>query len=486
MKKLLRFLIHWSDRLHWLWLGLAAPFLLFPSPTRSLAMAVVPGTWLLHWVAVGRQKPDRKTGMPPVSPIPITPLNGAVFLLALMVLVSIWATYDLAVSLPKISGMVLGIGVFFGIAREGKRLPGWWLSFLVFLGAGAGIAALSLVGTNWSTSKFGFLNPILAGFPTLFTGLAGAKSGFNPNEVAGALTWVLPVLVSLSVYLLLPGRKQAASPSPGGRLVVPAGGWRLWGLRALVWLVTLFVGLVFGLTQSRSGYLGLVITLLVLFLGVLLLRWRWIFIGVAAILSLGVAVFWRQGGPQAIQGWLAGGGLNTGNGFSINSMEGRIEIWSRAIYGLQDYPFTGMGMNIFREVVPGLYPLFLAPLDVDIDVGHAHNEFLQAGLDLGIPGLVALIGVYIIAFWLLEEMGYRFYRAQGRVDRLGLALVVGLGGGLLAHLIYGLLDAVALGAKPGILFWMLLGLISALYFHTGQPHLTEAALSTKSGAQGMG
>jgi hypothetical protein len=42
-------------------------------------------------------------------------------------------------------------------------------------------------------------------------------------------------------------------------------------------------------------------------------------------------------------------------------------------------------------------------------------------------------------------------------------LALGLGGGLLAHLLYGLTDAVALGAKPGVLFWMLLGLIAGLH-----------------------
>jgi hypothetical protein len=41
--------------------------------------------------------------------------------------------------------------------------------------------------------------------------------------------------------------------------------------------------------------------------------------------------------------------------------------------------------------------------------------------------------------------------------------VLGLGGGLFAHLLYGLTDAIALGAKPGLLFWMLLGLITGLY-----------------------
>ena len=41
--------------------------------------------------------------------------------------------------------------------------------------------------------------------------------------------------------------------------------------------------------------------------------------------------------------------------------------------------------------------------------------------------------------------------------------MMGLVGGLPAHVIYGMTGAVALGAKPGVLFWMLLGLICGLH-----------------------
>ena len=37
-------------------------------------------------------------------------------------------------------------------------------------------------------------------------------------------------------------------------------------------------------------------------------------------------------------------------------------------------------MNTFRHVVHLLYPLFT--ISPDIDFGHAHNEFLQAAIDL--------------------------------------------------------------------------------------------------------
>jgi VIT1/CCC1 family predicted Fe2+/Mn2+ transporter len=42
-------------------------------------------------------------------------------------------------------------------------------------------------------------------------------------------------------------------------------------------------------------------------------------------------------------------------------------------------------------------------------------------------------------------------------------LALGLLGGLLAHFVFGIADAVALGAKPGFLFWWLLGMVFGLY-----------------------
>lgn len=165
-----------------------------------------------------------------------------------------------------------------------------------------------------------------------------------------------------------------------------------------------------------------------------------------------------------------GSDLATDPALSLNSLQGRLEVWSRAIYGIQDFPFTGMGMNAFRKVVNVLYPLFL--VSPDTDIGHAHNEFLQAALDLGIPGLIAFIALYIGAFWMLweiwknsvvEQDGILSVVGQDTILSYARPLVLGLGGGLLAHMLYGLTDAVALGAKQGLLFWMLLGLIAGLY-----------------------
>ena len=143
---------------------------------------------------------------------------------------------------------------------------------------------------------------------------------------------------------------------------------------------------------------------------------------------------------------------------SLDTLEGRLEVWSRAIEGIQDFPLTGMGLNTFRSIVFVFYPL--ATIGPDFNLGHAHNEFLQAALDLGLPGLIAFSALYFGAFWMLRETWHT--ASAGRVRYL----VLGLGGSLFAHLIYGLTDAVALGAKPGILFWMLLGLSAGLFLQT--------------------
>ncbi|MBT3391899.1 MAG: O-antigen ligase family protein [Chloroflexi bacterium] len=435
----MRKLLTWSDRYHWLWLTLAAPLMLFPSPKRSLAMLVVPGIWAVAWLV--SRHPERKSGgtLLGTVPLPVTALNSSILLIAIMVLVSTWATYDIAFSLAKISGIVLGLGIFYAVVRESERPRGWWWSLLLFLGLGMGVAGLGLLGTNWFQWKISLFNPITSRIPNLVGGLQGAENGFHPNEIAGALSWTLPLMMTLCFSPLLKIRS--------GR----------WVVRAIIWLSTLFMGGVFILTQSRTAYLALASAALVMFWLALPGKARWALIGL--LVAVGVAGSIWLSGERITQGmdWLTGNAVLSEQAFSLNSLESRLEVWSRAIYGLQDFPFTGMGMNTFREVVHVLYPLFMiAP---DVDMGHAHNEFLQAGLDLGIPGMIGFIALYIGAFWMLARVWFAGHRSSV----LSRPMALGLGGGLFAHMLYGMTDAVALGAKPGFLFWMLLGLIAGLY-----------------------
>ena len=225
----------------------------------------------------------------------------------------------------------------------------------------------------------------------------------------------------------------------------------------------LFVFAIFVLFQSRGGYLGFVIAEIAALLVVAPPRARWALIG--ALVGLGIlGLYAVRVNPDFLV--LLFWGSNDVNAYdptaTIETVNGRMELWVRAIYGIQDFPLTGMGMNTFRRVVHVLYPLVLiAP---DTEISHAHNEFLQAALDLGIPGLIAFVALYLIAFWILAQV---WKSAEGfALAPLTRAIALGCGAGLGAHMIYGMTEVVALGAKPGFVFWMLLGLVAGLYQQT--------------------
>ena len=126
-------------------------------------MLVVPSLWILHGFVTRRTPTLSEVEGPRLAPrtshlIPVIPLNSSLLLLSIMLLVSLWATYDIAFSLEKISGVVLGLSVFYAIVREGQTPLGWWLSLVMFLGVGLGMAGVGFLGTNWK-ALFGFLDP---------------------------------------------------------------------------------------------------------------------------------------------------------------------------------------------------------------------------------------------------------------------------------------------------------------------------------------
>jgi len=485
-------ILKWLDHHHWLWLIIISPFLVFPNSNRSLAMLVIPALWILNlWVSRqeniienGKLKIENsinkiedstlkiensteKTAAPDFKKgFPTTPMNLSLLLLSLMLLISLWATYDINLSLEKISGVVLGLGVFFAVVRESKRPLGWWLSLVAFLVGGLGWALIGFLGTNWQM-RFNFLVPFVSRIPNLISGVPGLETGLQHNAVGGTLLWILPLFLTLSVYASKP------STSSNSYLIVLPKTFRgtraKWALRLLLWLSTLFIISVLILTQSRGTYLTFGITVIVMLLIVLPVRWRWrLLLGLVSTAVL-LAVFLFQ--SDGWEGFISLLGLKEQAGFSLDSLASRLEIWPRAIDGVQDFPFTGMGMNTFREIVHILYPLF--SISPDIDIAHAHNEFLQAALDLGIPGLIAFISIYIIAFWMLikiwKSTNESFLTSaplagEGRVQlNLQQVMALGLGGGLFGHMLFGMIDAISLGAKPGIFYWMLLGLIVGMY-----------------------
>lgn len=121
---------------------------------------------------------------------------------------------------------------------------------------------------------------------------------------------------------------------------------------------------------------------------------------------------------------------------------------------IADAPYTGIGLNTYPFVLFSHYPTFsLGPEP------HAHNLLLQAGVDVGLPGLALLVCV-LAGFFLSVVQAYR--RTSDPVLR---AVLAGAGGGVAAWLLFGAADAITLGAKPGAGLWALLALGMAAAQH---------------------
>lgn len=424
----------------WLLLLLILPFAVFPTPERLWVLLLIPLLWLARWVGYGR-------------PFTRTPLDWPVWGLLLMTAVGFAVSDDRLYSLPKVTGLVYGTAVFYAAAAYTQARPRrlWWL-VAALLTCGLIVVGIALFAVRW-TSKFAQLDAILAYTPARLLEVTPGEAGISPNEVSGVLLWVLPLAVVLSLAILR----------------YPRALWReLRGMSLVaalfVWGATLMMLAVMVLTQSRAGLLGLAVGLgVMVLLAVARLRW-WLAVGMVLVGMGAATAVWSAYAPQITTILVEQSGER-----SIETMQGRLEIWERAITGLHEFPLTGMGINRFRVLVFDYYPTYF--LSGDSDFAHAHNHLLQAGLDLGLPGLI-----FYAALWLgTAVLAWLAWRQGATVWRRSLAL--GILCALAAYFVYGLVDAVALGAKPGFIFWLLLGLTAVLH---GTPPGGEALADTGS------
>ena len=334
MKKIFFTVLKYLDRLHWLWLFLAAPFLVFPSPGRSLALIVIPAMWILdviqHKIENRKYNIEAETDQPATFNFepstkygfPVTPLNISMLILTVMLLVSLWATYSMEQSLEKITGLVLGLGVFFAIVRESRRPRGWLLCLAVFLVGGLGWAGLGFMSMNYQ-ARFSFLTPVISRIPRIIQDLPGPDLGLQHNAVGGTILWYLPIFIGMSWYVFrhkIENIKYKIGGWEFGKWLVEKGwcGVITWGLRISIWLGTVLVGGVLLLTQSRGSYLAFGLTVAGIVFLVLQRKGRLVLSG-AAILGILGGIIWifNAGGWET---WIEILGLSGQSGYSLETI----------------------------------------------------------------------------------------------------------------------------------------------------------------------
>jgi putative inorganic carbon (HCO3(-)) transporter len=378
-------------------------------------------TWIVRWIARGH------LSLP-------TPLDGPVVLLLLTVPVTCWVTVDPPLTAIAVSRLLAGLALAYGLvnwARDETRRS------LLALGLAA-LALFATVSVTWPGGKLPFIPPALYDRTSI-----RVDDTVNANMMAGALVVALPVPVAL-LLLAPPGRL----PSVAGA-VPPVLAWLLdypVARRAWFAFAALSAAAVLILTKSRGAWLAAAVALALL----LVARWRplaWLL----PLLPLGLALLaWRLGPAALLDAFSRDGALS--------GWESRVEIWSRASYAIQDFPYTGVGANAFARATGALYPYFLSGPDADIS--HAHNLLLQVAVDLGIPGLVAYLAIVILALW----AAHRAVRRHLRAGQRALAALAWAGAvSLVAMLVHGLVDATTwIVGRGAFVPWAIIGTIVAL------------------------
>ncbi len=389
---------------------LAAQWLPRPLSWAALALLVAP--------FVARRMRTRQFTRPAALNLPVAAVALIFLPVALAVSPSPWA-----ITWPRVTTLAWSIALYFTVVNwptprrsrhdRRTRLSGPTWAFLALGGVVAIAAPLGLrnVEKLFSLPQTGWLAARL-----------GWEAGLPTNEVAGVLTLYVPFVVALLAGALWTKRRRVA-------------------LALVPLLALLLVALV--LTQSRTGLMtSLVGTALALALGARV-SWKWLGVGfaVAALLLLVVAL-------SPLRDWFVFAGAN-----SWQSVIGpRLGIWSQAADAIRDHPVWGMGLGVFGSLTRFVFPL--VPPDQASAIEDAHNLYLQTALDFGVVGALWLILLLVIAG--SAALGLARVRPSRSLSRLWSA---GLLGALLAHALYSLTDAVALGTLGGVALWFVLGLI---------------------------
>jgi O-antigen ligase len=340
-------------------------------------------------------------------------------------------TVPIQYTLIALGRPLLGLALVTSFAEMAARRGHMRRLLLVTMGLALLVGLLGLFSAQYTVKSLA-MQPIIDLLPR-WTTFPGARGGFNVNEIAGAMAWLAPLSAGISFYAWRARAQKTGAAARLLRVLAPLAFALLWA--------ALFLG------QSRMALLGVLPALALLVLVLLRGRARAVGVGLVLLFALLQALIYfapPRAGAEAER-------LDRHNEISSSS---RLEMWSSGLAIVRDHPLTGAGVNMYRAgPVREQYPV---PSYASGILPHAHNEWLQAATDLGLPGLLVFLGFQAAALWML----WRVWRDGEAHER---ALALAIGAGLAAHAVYGLGDAITLWDRFAFLSWWMLGLAAAQY-----------------------
>lgn len=133
--------------------------------------------------------------------------------------------------------------------------------------------------------------------------------------------------------------------------------------------------------------------------------------------------------------------------FSLEANKVRIDQYISSIEMIKDHPITGIGPNNFSIV----YPDYRVPNAVENNHPYSHNIFLNITIETGVPGII----LYLLIILLIIKMGWSISKTNS-INRSFAASFIGI-------IVHQQFDCTILGLEIGGIFWLIAGLITALY-----------------------
>ncbi|MBZ0295356.1 MAG: O-antigen ligase family protein [Anaerolineae bacterium] len=399
---------NYALQIQWPLLGVLVVAFWFPLSIRAewtwLLLLFVP-IMLLHWWLERRL----------ISTTPIVVLS--LVLLILGVLNVVYAPYTWG--LVMLGRPLLGVLIIYTFVETSRLHGNVRIPLLILVGLAVFIGALALFTTQWNEKSASF--DFLLNYLPRWRDIPGFEGGFNANELSGALAWLLPPMAGLAVY-----RWAHKLPRVGVTLA----------------FVLLFLALILG--QGRMAIIGTLVALaVVIYLLVPTGKWRRIaWVALVAVTVFELVLIFNPAERER---------LEARDEISFTT---RLYMWQASLEIVRDHPLTGVGMNMYRtRVVRDQYPV---PGYENRVLPHTHNEMLQLGTDLGVPGLILFVA-------LVAVVGYMTWVCWRSGDAMARAVSVSMAAGLLAHGIFGMADAITFWDRFAFVLWILLGILAAQY-----------------------
>jgi O-antigen ligase len=250
---------------------------------------------------------------------------------------------------------------------------------IVYAGALAATALTIQFTAQYLTDRASVIEWLQGVYPA-FGGEKGAIiNGFtsnwqipSPDVLRGLFPFMTPpsagqflMLAFVAAMWLRRERKTASSAGSG-----------------LLLALTILIGVGLLLTFSRQAWIGAAIGLVALGLTRRPGRMFAVIGGIGAL----VFIVPIPGSAQTFGSYLL-----TASDTSTTSSGTRIELWQEALHLMPDHPLIGVGPGLVGTLGGQIF--------------YAHNVFLDAGLELGIPGGLALITLFVLGLRLAWKNG---------------------------------------------------------------------------------